>query len=95
MTGKGIPGVTFLLYDPESVKLNMKKGCKPFAAMDCGFCTFHPMGETTKMDEVVAAQGIERLFADEFHGFRFLIAQRLFPCGISMGNIAYNASPLL
>jgi len=28
------------------------------------------MGETTKIAEVIAAQGIECLFADEFHGFR-------------------------
>ena len=28
------------------------------------------MGGTVKVPEVLAAQGIERLFEDEFHGFR-------------------------
>lgn len=34
--------------------------------MDCGDSAFHPMGETAKMVEVVAVQGIERFLRLNF-----------------------------
>lgn len=63
---------------PESVKLNTKTDQKPCAVMDCEFSVFHPRDETTKMTKAVAVQGIGQLFANEFHGFRFLLLL-LFP----------------